>query len=255
MKTTTKKVSLFAGGIVSIALSLMTLSLGASNPAYATSSTLRGPQAIATGTDVPTPTPPLTAFTVTPPSTPPPDTSGFADPYVLKSVNASQMQAGDTVQFTIVAGNRGNVDAVNVQVRDTLESYFDLVSVTASPRGTVILNGRSFIVDIGTLSPKELITIVVIVKVNDTAKAGVCMNVATLNTTSTGDDPNNNIAFAKCIMGQVMVPETGADLTAPTSQMSTSQMSTSQMPIALALLVFGVALVFGSLWVGRRHAA
>ena len=243
MKTTTKKTSLFAGGIVLIALSLLTLSVGSSTSAYAASQSVRGPQALPTVPDVtatPIPASP-TAPSIAP--TPPPGPSGFADPYVLKSVNASQVMSGDTVQFTIVAGNRGTVDAVNVQVRDTLESYFYLVSVTPSPRGTVILNGRSFIVDIGTLSPKELITIVVIVKVNDTAKAGVCMNVATLNTTSTGDDPNNNIAFAKCIMGQVMVPETGADLTR----------AASQMPIALALLGLGLVLVLSSALLNRRQ--
>lgn len=242
MKTTTKKASLFAGGIVSIALSLLTLSMGSSTAAYAASPMARGPQGLTPVPDIVTPTP----TPIPPPVGPtvPPGSSGFADPYVLKSVNASQVMPGDTVQFTIVAGNRGTVDAVNVQVRDTLESYFDLVSVTASPRGTVILNGRSFIVDIGTLSPTELITIVVMVKVNDTAKAGTCMNVATLNTTSTGDDPNNNIAFAKCIMGQVMVPETGAELT----------QSTSLAPLALGLLAVGVMLIVASALVNRRQA-
>ena len=52
MKTTTKKTSLFAGGIFLIALSLLTLSVGSSTSAYAASQSVRGPQALPTVPDV-----------------------------------------------------------------------------------------------------------------------------------------------------------------------------------------------------------
>lgn len=251
MKTLVSKASLFTGGILTVALSVVIASTSLATPAYAAGNGI-GPQALPTVTDVPPPTPiPPTAIpptavpgTPVPPApTPTPGSSvpGFADPYVLKSASSGPFKQGETGTFTIVAGNRGSVAAVNVQVRDTLANYFDLVSVTASPRGTVILNGNSFIVDIGTLNPNELITIVVTVKVNANAKVGVCQNVATLNTTSSGEDPSNDIAFANCLMGEVMTPETGADL--------------SQGPTAIALLMIGAALLAASIVVGRRQTA
>lgn len=256
MKTLVSKASLFTGGLLTVALSVVIASTSLAMPAYAAGKGI-GPQALPTVTDAPSPTPipptpappteipPTTApgTPVPPAPTPTPGSSvpGFSDPYVLKSASSGPFKQGETGTFTIVAGNRGSVAAVNVQVRDSLANYFDLVSVVASPRGTVILNGNSFIVDIGTLNPNELITIVVTVKANANAKAGVCQNIATLNTTSAGEDPTNDIAFANCLMGELFVPETGADL--------------SQGPMAVALLMLGAALLAASIVVGRRQTA
>jgi len=250
MKTTVSKAILFVGGILSIAFSVLFVSLALMSPAHAAGNAHAAGRAPLAITDTVTPAPPnpptntpIPAATTTPGPTNTPSPGGpapsFADPYVLKSASSGPFKQGETGTFTIIAGNRGSVAAVNVQVRDTLANYFDLVSVTASPRGTVIVNGNSIIVDIGTLNPNELITIVVTVKANANAKAGVCQNIATLNTTSTGEDPNNDIAFANCLMGEVMQPETGADL--------------SQGPLAAALLMVGAILLAAGVVVGRRQ--
>jgi len=216
------KLSMFATGIALIAGSMLL-------PGSAIG-TLAGPPLVITGSP-----------TIPPPSTPTSSVPGpFADPYVLKSCSPTQVVAGQDTEFTIVAGNRGTTDAVNVQVRDTLPAYLTLKSVTPSPRGTVIQNGNSFIVDIGTLGVAELITIKVVATVNDQAKAGECINVATLNTTSGGDNPNNNISVCVCNIGQVVIPPSGGEL-----------VDFSFLP--WLMMTLGAVLIVGSLFVRQRR--
>jgi uncharacterized repeat protein (TIGR01451 family) len=215
------KLALFITGITLIAGSMLLPSTAMR--------TFAGPPLIITGS--PTIPPPVTATTET--------AVFYADPYVLKSTNSGMAMPGETIEFTLVAGNRGNVNAVNVQVRDTLASYLDLVSVTASPRGTVIQSGNSFIVDIGDIAPAELITIQVTVRVNDTARPGECINVGTLNTTSAGDNPDNNVSVTTCLIGQIAPPPTGADL--------------SNLP--MTLITVGTVLIVASLFIRKRKTA
>lgn len=215
------KVTLFITGVALIAASMFM-------PGAATTSYARQPMVITT-TFVP---PPPTVIT---PETNPP----YADPYVLKTASAGEAMPGQTIDFVIVAGNRGTVNAVNVQVRDTLPAYLNLMAVTASPRGAVIQNGNSFIVDIGDLAPGELITINVSAQVNESGKPGDCVNVTTLNTTSAGDNPNNNIAVAQCLIGQLVAPPTGGDF--------------SSLPLITMML--GALLIVISLFVRRQSAS
>ncbi len=216
------KLSMFATGIALIAGSMLL-------PGSAIS-TLAGPPLVITGSpDIP------------PPSTPTSSVPGpFADPYVLKSCSPTSVVVGQDTEFTITAGNRGTTDAVNVQVRDTLPAYLTLKSVTASPRGTIIRNGNSFIVDIGTLGVTELITIKVVATVNDQAKAGNCINVATLNTTSGGDNPNNNVSVCVCNIGQVVNPPSGGE-----------PADFSFVP--WLMMALGAILIVGSLFVHQRR--
>ena len=146
---------------------------------------------------------------------------------------------GQDVNFTILAGNKGQVDAVNVQVRDTLPSYIKLKSVTATPRGKVIMNGNSFIVDIGTLAVNERITIKVTGTLNADAKPGAGVNVATLNTTSVGEDTRDDISMCTYSIGAIVSPVTGANL--------------SSAP--LLMLAAGALLILASVFVRRRYAS
>lgn len=185
-------------------------------------------------------TPPTIVITVT--TTPPPPPGPCVDAYVRKTSNVTQVTPGQTIEFTIVAGNNCPTPAVNVQVRDTLPSYLDLVSVNASPRGTVIQSGNSFIVDIGTLPQSEVITITVVARLNATAQPGACQNVATLNTTSDGDNPDNNISFATWVCGPPpVIPPTGG--------------SGEPIALPLAVMVIGGLLIVASLFIRQRKAA
>ena len=143
---------------------------------------------------------------------------------------------GEDTNYTIVAGNHGNTSAVNVQVRDTLPAYVTLKSVKASPRGTVIINGNSFIVDIGTLDVNELITIKVVGTLNAQAKPGSGINVATLNTTSVGDNPNDDISVCTYPIGAIVNPPTGGDL--------------SYLP--LLMMGLGATLIMVSMFIRQR---
>ena len=189
-------------------------------------------------TETPTIPPPPTVTTVTPTETPIVPQPDFADPYVMKVCSMDAAKPGEETTFTITAGNRGKVDAVNVQVRDTLPASLVLKSVTAS-RGQVITNGNSFIVDIGTLPVSEVITITVVATVAEGTASGAYTNVATLNTTSGGDNPNNNIALCNGSIGEIIIPPTGNDATA----------------LPIAMLSIGALLLAASLLVRNKRTA
>jgi uncharacterized repeat protein (TIGR01451 family) len=191
--------------------------------------TFAGPPLVVTGS-------PTVVVSVTPP---PP--GKYADPYVIKSTVTAQAVMSETIEFTLTAGNLGNADAVNVQVRDTLPPYLDLISVTASPRGTVIQSGNSFIVDIGTLAPTDLITIKVTTRVNTQAQPGICANVATLNTTSDGDNPNNNVSLATCVIGQIIIPPDGGSIDDGQS-----------VALPFLMITLGALLIIASLFIRQR---
>jgi uncharacterized repeat protein (TIGR01451 family) len=223
------KTALFAAGIALIAGSFFV-------PTTATR-TFAGPPLVITET--PTIVPPTTVTpSERPTETPIPPPLNYADPYVIKTCPMDSAKPGEEVTFTIVAGNRGNVDAVNVQVRDSLPSSLVLKSVTAS-RGQVIVNGNSFIVDIGTLPVTEVVTIKVVATVAEGAAAGTFTNAATLNTTSGGDNPNNNVSICSGTIGEIVIPPTGNDTTA----------------LPIAMLSFGALLLAASLLVRNKQTA
>jgi uncharacterized repeat protein (TIGR01451 family) len=228
MKSTLRvKTALFAAGLALIAGSFFV-----PNTAVRT---FAGPPLVITET--PTIEPPPT--TVVPPTgtsiVPPLD---YADPYVIKNCPMNPANPGEDIAFTITVGNRGNTDAVNVQVRDTLPPSLVLKSVTAT-RGQVLVNGNAFIVDIGTLPVSEVITINVVATVAADAAAGAYTNVATLNTTSGGDNPNNNISLCSGMIGEIVNPPTGNDA--------------NTMPIAM--LSIGALLLAASLLVRNKRTA
>lgn len=246
MSTKYAKASLIVAGFASISMALMAAFGSSMTTAYA-ASPARQPQAIATSTDLPPPP------TNTPVVVPPPagatataipgggEQPRFAEPYVFKSADVAQVKPGETINFTIVVGNHGNVDAVNVQVRDTLPDYLDLVSVVTT-KGTVTINGRGFLVDIGTVGVTEIITIKVTAKGNATMKAGACTNVAFLNTSSGGDNPNNNTSFANYVCGEVVNPPTGG---APTENGG----------LVIALLAAGLLMIGASFLLNGNKSA
>lgn len=227
MKSTLRvKTALFAAGLALIAGSFFV-------PTTA-SRTFAGPPLVITET--PTIPPPPTDPTPTEtPIAPAPD---FADPYVIKTCPMDASKPGEDTTFTITVGNRGKVDAVNVQVRDSLPASLVLKSVTAT-RGQVVTNGNSFIVDIGTLPATEVVTITVVATVADGAAAGTFTNVATLNTTSGGDNPNNNISLCSGSIGEIVIPPTGSDATA----------------LPIAMLTLGALFLAASLLIRNKRTA
>lgn len=222
------KTAMFAAGITLIAGSFFV-------PTTATR-IFAGPPLVITET--PTIVPPTTVTPQIPTETPIAPPLNWGDPYVIKTCPMDSAKPGDEVSFTITAGNRGNVDAVNVQVHDSLPASLVLKSVTAS-RGQVVVNGNSFVVDIGTIAPAEVVTIKVTATVAQGAAPGTFSNAATLNTTSGGDNPNNNASMCSGTIGEVVNPPTGGDTTA----------------LPIAMLSFGALLLTASLLVRNKRTA
>ena len=241
MSTKIAKAGLFIAGLTSIAIAVMSM-VGSPSTAFAKSPG-RLPGAAVTVTNPPpiTVTPPIGVETLTPP--PPGPQPPYGDPYVLKAVNNAQVKPGDTIEFVLVVGNKGTADAVNVQVRDTLPDHLDIVSVTTT-KGTVTIDGRKILVDIGTVGVKELITIKITAKGNASMKSGSCSNIAFLNTTSGGDDVNNNASGVNYVCGEVVNPPTGADTSSDNGNLLT-----------WALVAAGLTMLGASLFVGRRKSA
>jgi uncharacterized repeat protein (TIGR01451 family) len=231
MSTKIAKAGLFVAGLTSIAIAAMA-SVGGPSAAFANNPN-RMPFVVTP------PTPPV-IITVTSAVTivvPPPN--DFGDPYVLKAVNVAQVKPGEPIEFVLVVGNKGTVDAVNVQVRDTLPDYLDIVSVT-STKGTVSIDGRKILVDIGTVGVTELITIKITAKGNDSMTSGSCSNMAFLNTTSGGDRTENNASGVTYICGEVVNPPTGGEV------------SMNSNAFTLALAFAGLLMMGASLMAGRR---
>jgi uncharacterized repeat protein (TIGR01451 family) len=176
-----------------------------------------------TETPLPAPTatrPPIVA-TAEPTATPAPSNSSpsqlvnTVDPFVTLSGCAACLRNGEETEFTATIGNNGDTQAVNVQLYQKLPPYFQLVDVTASPRGTVIKNADEYTVDIGNLDPKEVITAKIRLRyVGDGSSGQSVLNAVIVRTTSQGDLEINNAAIATCTVCEVVLPVTG-DETVP----------------------------------------
>ncbi len=169
-----------------------------------------------TETPLPPPTStPVPATAVVPTATPrPPDNSSpavsqTADPYVVLAGCTACMQAGQPTEFVATIGNNGDTTAVNVQLFQKVPPYFELLSVTAT-KGTVVITGDEYIVDIGNVDPKEVITVKISLRYRE-GSAAQPLNAVILRTTSGGDLETNNTGFVKCEVCQVVLPVTGGD--------------------------------------------
>lgn len=164
--------------------------------------------ATATETPLPTDTPVPSA---TPTAT---DTSEptIIDPALTKSGDPATAAIGDTVVFTVDIFNNGDGDADDVLVTDVIPSFLTINSVTISPPGPAIdIVGNSISIDIGTLSPGEAYTVTISTTVNSSASPPGGTNSASLTTSSTDADPDNNAdtALTQVVVRTNIAPETG----------------------------------------------
>jgi hypothetical protein len=246
---TVRAIAATAGTVM--ALSGLALT-GNSAPAYALEP-LRGPLNVTT-TPLPEPTTPPPPTNVPPGATPnatrPPGSEPTAtpefsiprpnppDPYVqLSGCVVSCVNPGEIAELTAVVGNKGGTSAVNVQARFNVPAGYELVDVTPSG-GTVINNGASVIVDIGTLNPTDVITIKIRLRVKADAAPGSLPVVVTLNTTSGGDVSSNNVSYAECQVCKIVLPETGR--------------AGGDNSAAIALTVLGISLLSAGALSRRR---
>jgi uncharacterized repeat protein (TIGR01451 family) len=214
----TSRSALFFGGLLMSAAAL--LMPGTAAPTYA-----RVPLAVTETPRVP------------PTAAPPSSNPNTSDPYITQTGPNVCVKPGDTMNLSAVVGLNGNTAAVNVQALQTLPAGLELVSVTAS-RGAVIINGNSYIVDIGTLNLGELINITIVVRV--TGNPGQAVNVITLKSTTSGDNQSNNVAFFTYEVCAPVLPVTGA--------------ADTNTGFTFGLLLAGTALMLGSAALRRKTA-
>lgn len=151
-------------------------------------------------TVMPTETPTISA-TARPTATPGNGSGGdpgVADPYITKRANLEQVQVGDFVEFTLTVGNTGSAAATDVVVTDPIPGFLTVYNATTT-RGLISVSGNTVTIEIGTVEPGEIITIVIRTRVNQQVAPPDNRNTATLSTTSSGDDPSNNASSASLI--------------------------------------------------------
>jgi len=169
----------------------------------------------------------------------------IADPAITKSVNKSQVQVGDSIDFTLTVTNLGNTTASDVVVDDTLPGFLALEGASAS-RGEVSTSGSSVHVVIGDLAPGEVVTITISARVTADAVPPANVNTATVVSSSPTDNPNNNSSSVELF---TVAAPTAVPATLPRTG---DDDGPSSLPLVAASL--GVALIMLSLFARRRSS-
>ena len=151
-----------------------------------------------TGTPTPTGPTPTPTFTGT----------IVPSPGATKSISPSEARINQSFTFTIRVTNSGSAPAQNVTLTDNLSAYTYLtITNLETTRGTVNINARTAVVNIGTVYPGEVVTVTLTVTVNNTVTTTTnpC-NTATISFTG-GSRTSNQQCFR--VLGGAVLPGTG----------------------------------------------
>ncbi|RPI86904.1 MAG: sortase [Chloroflexi bacterium] len=205
------------------------------------------PTATVTGTV----TPGTTTATVTSTTTAPtPTFTGTItpNPGATKSVLPAQAGIGQNFAFTIRLTNDGTAPSLNVVLTDSIASYtyLDILSVTTS-QGSQTINGRTTTVSIGTINPGQIVTVVITIRVNNTATGTrtPCNRVTV--TFNGGTRTSNQVCFR--VVSSSTVPGTGQRVYDPKPEEPTG-------PLALLSIAFGLLGLLSlrlAVWAWKNH--
>lgn len=134
-----------------------------------------------------------TSSPTVPPRNDPGGNPEVADPYVTKRANLDTVQVGDFVEFTLTVGNNGPGPATDVVVRDPVPAFLTIYNATTT-RGLISVSGNTVTIEIGTVAPGEIITIVIRTRVNQHVTPPDNLNTATLSSSSPDANLNNNVS-------------------------------------------------------------
>lgn len=160
--------------------------------------------------------------------------AALADLSLTKSVAPDPARAGDTLTYTLKAGNAGPTSATGVQVVDTLPDGVALVSSSISTGGTCAVTGRTLTCGLGTVATGSNPTVTVVVRVPQDSAATSLTNVATISSTTSDPAPGNNSASVSSTVGRaadIVVAKTAdADSRAPGQRVTYTITATNAGP-------------------------
>ncbi len=131
---------------------------------------------------------------------------------MVKSGDPATASIGDTVVFTLVVTNNGNVDADDVLVTDVVPAFLTIDAVVVAPAGpSVGIAGNTITIDFGTVTPSDVYTVTITTTVNSSATPPGGTNNVSLTTSSQDTDPTNNVddATIAIVVPGLEIPETG----------------------------------------------
>jgi uncharacterized repeat protein (TIGR01451 family) len=173
---------------------------------------------------------------------------------ITKSVYPSQVRTAQNATYTIVVNNTGTAMVTSATVSDQFSSYVDIISVTTT-KGTATANAstRKVTVSIGTLSPSEVVTITIIVRVNNTATTNLTVsNSASIDSVfggTTTTRTSNSVTFQ--LLSTATLPGTGG--AEPASYLeSNPQLGLPALISAVLLGLIGLFALGYGIWANRR---
>jgi LPXTG-site transpeptidase (sortase) family protein len=232
-------------------LSFTAQDIGTSTPTTTSTTTATSPAGTPTSTTTATVTPTGPTPTRTPTSgTLTPTLTGTItpNPNGTKMVSPTQAGIGSNFNFTIRVSNNGSAPATNVILTDSFANYtyLDIADATTQ-KGTVNINGRVVTVTIGTILPREVVDVVIRVRVNSTAKGTPTANNSATISFNGGSRTTNQVSFR--IVGGSSLPGTGQNpFPAPTEDM--------RIPLlisAVILAIGGLAAFRLAIWAWTHH--
>jgi uncharacterized repeat protein (TIGR01451 family) len=117
-----------------------------------------------------------------------------ADPAIYKQAGSEvNTRVGETFEFAYTVTNVGEEVAEDVQVRNTLPSFLELVEVRTT-WGEVMTGNNAFTIAFGDIYPDNTIEVVLVARVNGFAVPPTNFNTAILSSSSSKDKIYNNMA-------------------------------------------------------------
>jgi len=126
-----------------------------------------------------------------------------ADVQIVKTAVTPSIDRGNQGSYGITVRNNGPDSAANVIVSDPIPSGLTFVS---SSDNRCSQQGSSIVCNFGTMAPGAQISSTFTFQTSVATVCGPILNVATVSTTTTGDNPNNNQSSATI---QVICPQLG----------------------------------------------
>jgi len=167
-----------------------------------------------------------------------------ADPAIAKSVDKNLVLPGETVTFTLIVTNSGDLTAPDVTVTDVLPAALIIRSAGAS-QGTFAIIGGTIVFSLGTVSPGQVITLTVVTQVStQTAPPFDLINGATLRW------PGGSSAIAS---NRVQVHVTGGLLPATGEHRPDSNIPIDLIGLSGLLIVGLMALIASRRQTSKRH--